>query len=102
MIKIITEILLVGMPIIAWRIGAISLSRLSDALIVLGVLASVIIIFSLSGIRLPLGNISQLSSLKDIAAIENTGRKRLPFYLLQILIICVTPLTIGFLIKLLS
>lgn len=102
MVKIFTEILIIGMPIIAYWIGAISLSRLSDAMLVLGVLGSVMIIFSIIGIRLPLGHISQPSSLKDIVAIENTGRNRAPFYLLQILIISVTPLTFGILIKLLS
>ena len=99
---IFIEALIFAFLIIAWRIGAFSLARLGEIMIVLGVLVFVIVVLSLLGIRVLTGDVSMFLPLNRMVGIESIKNKPSISYVLQMLGLGAIPIAIGIFFQLFS
>lgn len=99
---ILLEGLIIASPIIAWRFGSISLTRLGEIMVAFGALGSALIVLSNLNLRLPVGDISLHMTLTEIGALERAEAKPSLVFILQMLVLVVSPLTIAILIRLFS
>ncbi len=89
------EAVLLALLFIVWVLGVVSLARLGDLLIVLGVLFLIIAVLSLFGVQVFSGDISVFLPLNKVVTLETIKSKPGITYILAALGLGIIPIVIG-------
>ena len=92
---LVFEVVILALLFIARVLGVVSLARLAELLIALGILFSIIVLLSLLGVHVFTGDVSEFLPLNKVVALESIKSMPRITYILAALGLGIVPIVIG-------
>lgn len=92
---LVFEVVILALLLIARVLGVVSLTRLAELLIALGILYSIIVILSLLGVHVFTGDVSEFLPLNKVVALESIKSMPRITYILAALGLGIVPIVVG-------